>query len=136
MRDHTLEAMPYKGEVHQKAWGHELWVINNEKYCGKLLVFKEGKSFSMHYHLLKDEAWYISKGEFQYTYIDTETSKHIKVIVKEGDCIHLMPGQPHQMLAIEEGSCIFEVSTQHFDSDSYRILPGASQKDNFNNLPF
>ena len=135
MRDHTLEAMPYKGEVHQKAWGHELWVINNEKYCGKLLVFKEGKSFSMHYHLLKDEAWYISKGEFQYTYIDTETSKHIKVIVKEGDCIHLMPGQPHQMLAIEEGSCIFEVSTQHFDSDSYRILPGASQKDNFNNLP-
>ena len=136
MRDHTLEAMPYKGEVHQKAWGHELWVINNEKYCGKLLVFKEGKSFSMHYHLLKDEAWYISKGEFQYTYIDTETSKHIKVIVKEGDCIHLMPGQPHQMLAIEEGSCIFEVSTQHFDSDSYRILPGSSQLDNFNNLPF
>ena len=136
MRDHTLEAMPYKGEVHQKAWGHELWVINNEKYCGKLLVFKEGKSFSMHYHLLKDEAWYISKGEFQYTYIDTETSKHIKVIVKEGDCIHLMPGQPHQMLAIEEGSCIFEVSTQHFDSDSYRVMPGSSQKDNFNNLPF
>ena len=66
----------------------------------------------------------------------TETAKPIKVIVKEGDCIHLMPGQPHQMLAIEEGSCIFEVSTQHFDSDSYRILPGASQKDNFNNLPF
>tara|TARA_R110000787_G_scaffold5390_2_gene19719 strand:- start:71 stop:481 length:411 start_codon:yes stop_codon:yes gene_type:complete len=136
MRDHTLEAMPYKGDIHKKAWGHELWIINNEKYCGKLLVFKKDKSFSMHYHLLKDEAWYISKGEFQYTYIDTETSKHIKVIVREGDCIHLMPGQPHQMLAIEEGSCIFEVSTQHFDSDSYRILPGASQKDNFNNLPF
>ena len=135
MRDHTLEAMPYKGEVHQKAWGHELWVINNEKYCGKLLVFKEGKSFSMHYHLLKDEAWYISKGEFQYTYIDTETSKHIKVIVKEGDCIHLMPGQPHQMLAIEEGSCIFEVSTQHFDSDSYRVGMGSSQLDP-KDLPF
>jgi hypothetical protein len=47
-----------------------------------------------------------------------------------------MPGQPHQMLAIEEGSCIFEVSTQHFDSDSYRVMPGSSQKDNFNNLPF
>ena len=136
MRDHTLEAMPYKGDIHKKAWGHELWIINNEKYCGKLLVFKKDKSFSMHYHLLKDEAWYISKGEFQYTYIDTETSKHIKVIVREGDCIHLMPGQPHQMLAIEEGSCIFEVSTQHFDSDSYRILPGSSQLDNFNTLPF
>ena len=136
MREHTLGALPYKGERHEKAWGYELWIINNEKYCGKLLIFKKDKSFSMHYHLLKDEAWYISKGKFEYTYIDTETAKHHKIVVKEGDCIHLMPGQPHQMLAIEEGSCIFEVSTQHFDSDSYRILPGSSQLDNFNTLPF
>jgi len=136
MREHTLQAMPYKGEIHKKAWGHELWIINNEKYCGKLLVFKKDKSFSMHYHILKDEAWYISKGEFQYTYIDTETADHKSVIVREGDCIHLMPGQPHQMLALEEGSCIFEVSTQHFDSDSYRVLPGSSQEDNSDNLPF
>ena len=136
MREHTLQAQPYEGERHEKAWGHEMWIINNELYCGKLLVFKKDKEFSMHFHLLKDEAWYISKGEFQYTYIDTETSEHKQIIVREGDCIHLMPGQPHQMLAIEEGSCIFEVSTQHFDSDSYRILPGSSQKDNYTNLPF
>lgn len=129
MRDHTIEAMPYQGERHEKAWGHELWIINNELYCGKLLVFKKNKSFSMHFHLLKDEAWYISKGKFMYTYIDTETSKEISVEVWEGDCIHLLPGQPHRMLAIEEGSCIFEVSTQHFDSDSYRIQPGSSQID-------
>jgi quercetin dioxygenase-like cupin family protein len=126
MREHTLQALPYKGEIHKKAWGHELWIINNELYCGKLLVFKANKQFSMHYHMLKDEAWYINKGEFR--------SK----IVREGDCIHLMPGQPHQMLALQEGSCIFEVSTQHFDSDSYRILPGSSQEEGYNNenLPF
>jgi len=135
MRDHTLEAIPYKGEIHKKAWGHELWIINNESYCGKLLVFKEGKSFSMHYHLLKDEAWYISKGKFLYTYIDTETAEHIKLEVAEGDCIHLLPGQPHRMLAIEEGSCIFEVSTQHFDSDSYRVQMGSSQLNPLD-LPF
>ena len=58
MREHTLQAMPYKVEIHKKAWGHE------------------------------------------------------------------------------EGSCIFEVSTQHFDSDSYRVLPGSSQEDNSDNLPF
>ena len=81
MREHTLQAMPYQGERHEKAWGHELWIINNELYCGKLLVFKKDKSFSMHYHLLKDEAWYISKGEFQYTYIDTETAQHHQVVV-------------------------------------------------------
>ena len=136
MRDLTIEAQPYQGERHEKAWGHELWIINNELYCGKLLVFKAHKQFSMHYHLLKDEAWYISKGKFEYKFIDTETSELKSRIVKEGDCIHLMPGQPHQMLALEEGATIFEVSTQHFDSDSYRVLPGSSQEDNYNNLPF
>ena len=38
-----------------------------------------------------------------------------------------MPGQPHQMLALTEGATIFEVSTQHFDYDSYRVKPGSSQ---------
>ncbi len=47
-----------------------------------------------------------------------------------------MPGQPHQMLALTEGATIFEVSTQHFDSDSYRVMPGSSQEDDYNNLPF
>ena len=43
MREHTLEAIPYEGERHEKAWGYELWIINNELYCGKLLVFKNDK---------------------------------------------------------------------------------------------
>jgi hypothetical protein len=30
---------------------------------------------------------------------------------------------PHQLYAMEEGE-IIEVSTQHFDSDSYRIYKG------------
>jgi quercetin dioxygenase-like cupin family protein len=135
MRVHTLEAIPYPGERYEKSWGHELWITNNELYCGKLLVFKKDKQFSMHFHLLKDEAWYISKGKFLYTYIDTEHANQISIEVSEGDCIHLLPGQPHQMLALTEEATIFEVSTQHFDSDSYRIKPGSSQLDPLN-LPF
>ena len=127
MREHTLQAQPYPGERHEKAWGHELWIINGEKYCGKLLVFKKNKEFSMHYHLLKDEAWYISKGKFEFKYIDTEEADEYTTTVNEGDCIHLLPGQPHQMKALTEGATIFEVSTQHFNSDSYRVKPGASQ---------
>ena len=107
MREHTLQAQPYEGDRHEKAWGYELWIINNELYCGKLLVFKKDKEFSMHFHLLKDEAWYISKGQFLYKFIDTETAT------------------------------IKEVSTQHFDYDSYRVIPGSSQLDNFTTkLPF
>tara|TARA_R110002020_G_scaffold372852_1_gene584259 strand:- start:51 stop:464 length:414 start_codon:yes stop_codon:yes gene_type:complete len=130
VRNLTIEAKPYQGEIHKKAWGYENWIINNELYCGKLLVFKINKQFSMHYHLLKDEAWYISKGEFLYKWIDTENATEQETIVKKGDCIHLMPGQPHQMLALTEEATIFEVSTQHFDTDSYRVKPGSSQISN------
>ena len=127
MREHTIQAQPCPGERYEKAWGHELWITNNEKYCGKLLVFKKHKEYSMHFHLLKDEAWYISKGKFEYTYIDTAEADEYTITVNEGDCIRLLPGQPHQMKALTEGATIFEVSTQHFDSDSYRVKPGASQ---------
>ena len=87
-----------------KGWGHEIIFENNEKYCGKLLVFKEGCKFSMHYHMIKDEAWYVQEGEFLYT-------------------VRQLPGQPHQLIALTDGT-IYEVSTQHFDSDSYRIEKG------------
>ena len=48
-------------------------------------------------------------------------------MVLEGDCITIERGMPHQLIALEDGSEIFEVSTQHFDEDSYRIRKGDSQ---------
>ena len=40
----------------EKLWGNELWIHNDEEYCGKLLVFeKKMANFSMHYHLKKKE---------------------------------------------------------------------------------
>jgi hypothetical protein len=66
MRETTLEAIPYEGERHEKAWGHELWIINNELYCGKLLVFKKDKVIFNALSSVKDEAWYINKGKFEY----------------------------------------------------------------------
>jgi hypothetical protein len=40
-----------------------------------------------------------------------------------GDVITNERGEPHQLIALEDGE-IFEVSTKHFDSDSYRIFKG------------
>lgn len=119
---------PKQGKFVKKAWGHELWIHNTEAYCGKLLVFNKDSKFSMHFHLLKEETWYVSKGEFEYYWIDTETAKKESTKLKEGDIIHLLQGQPHQLKALTEGATIFEVSTQHFDEDSYRIEAGDSQK--------
>ena len=110
-----------------KGWGEELIIENNDKYCGKLLIFKAGCKFSMHYHMIKDETWYVNKGEFTYKWIDTETADTIEQHLKSGDIVRQRPGQPHQLIALTDG-IIFEVSTQHFDSDSYRVWKGDSQK--------
>jgi mannose-6-phosphate isomerase-like protein (cupin superfamily) len=110
-----------------KGWGEELIIENNEMYCGKLLIFKAGCKFSMHYHMIKDETWYVDKGEFIYRWIDTETAEVHEQHLKVGDIVRQRPGQPHQLEAKTEG-IIFEVSTTHSDSDSYRVWKGDSQK--------
>lgn len=110
-----------------KGWGEEIIIENNELYCGKILRFFAEAKFSMHYHLNKDETWYVKEGEFVYRWIDTEDATiHEKSLVP-GDVVRQRPGQPHQLIAITDGE-IFEVSTHHEDSDSYRVLPGDSQK--------
>ena len=106
----------------EKKWGYELWIHNDTDYCGKLLVFNNsGDKFSMHYHMIKDETWYVQKGAFQFDWIDTENGERCYTQIQEGDVIEIKKGLPHQLTALLDESTIFEVSTQHFDEDSYRI---------------
>ena len=121
---HKVKPTVCKGCTVPKGWGEELIIENNEMYCGKILIFKSGCKFSMHYHLEKDETWYVNSGEFIYRWIDTETAEVNEVVLKVGDVVRQLPGQPHQLEALTEGE-IFEVSTHHKDSDSYRVWKGA-----------
>jgi mannose-6-phosphate isomerase-like protein (cupin superfamily) len=110
-----------------KGWGHEIIFENNELYCGKLLVFKKGAKFSMHYHMIKDETWFVQEGEFIYRWIDTETAEVIEQLLIKGDSVRQYPGQPHQLEAVSDGT-IYEVSTTHYNTDSYRVWRGDSQQ--------
>jgi len=104
----------------EKLWGYELWIHNDSQYCGKLLVFpKEGSNFSMHYHMIKNETWYVQSGKFQFDWIDN--TKLNRMIISPGDVIYIERGKPHQLTALEDNSSVFEVSTEHFEDDSYRI---------------
>ena len=123
---HKIKPTVCEGCKVPKGWGEELIIENNEMYCGKLLIFKKGCRFSMHYHLIKDEAWYVDKGEFIYRWIDTESAETIEQKLKEGDVVRQRVGQPHQLIALTDG-VVFEVSTQHFDEDSYRVVKGDTQ---------
>lgn len=106
----------------EKQWGYELWIHNDSQYCGKLLVFpKKDSHFSMHYHMIKNETWYIQSGSFRYDWIDTNEAKLHSTILNIGDCVYVERGNPHQLTALEDNSTVFEVSTEHFDYDSYRI---------------
>lgn len=110
-----------------KGWGEEIIIENNEMYCGKVLKFFAEAKFSMHYHMNKDETWYVREGEFVYRWIDTDNAVVHERSLFPGDVVRQYPGQPHQLVAITDGE-IFEVSTHHEDSDSYRVFPGDSQK--------
>ena len=107
-----------------KGWGFEKWIVNNEEYCGKLLYFVKGKRCSWHYHELKDEVFYIQSGKMLVKYSDSsEIEKAQELVLEKGDNFHVYRGLRHQMIALEDTE-LFEFSTQHFDSDSYRIQKG------------
>tara|TARA_R110002020_G_scaffold336206_3_gene551365 strand:+ start:1645 stop:2013 length:369 start_codon:yes stop_codon:yes gene_type:complete len=108
-----------------KGWGFEKWIVNNEEYCGKLLYFVKGRRCSWHYHKLKDEVFYVQSGKMLVKYSDHTDKLDLadEIILGPGDNFHVYRGLRHQMIALEDTE-LFEFSTQHFDSDSYRIKKG------------
>jgi quercetin dioxygenase-like cupin family protein len=109
--------------IVEKGWGKEIIFVNNNEYCGKILCFEKGKKFSMHYHLKKKETWYVSKGSFTLIWIDTTIGAQYSETLNVGDVITNERGDPHQLIALEYSE-IFEVSTKHYDEDSFRIYKG------------
>ena len=96
----------------EKVWGKEIWLVNKE-YCGKILLLKKGFRCSVHHHKNKDETFYISKGK---VLIELAGEKEI---MKPGQSLLIKPGEKHRFTGLEDSE-IFEFSTHHEDSDSYR----------------
>lgn len=106
-----------------KEWGYELWMANNERYCGKILFMKQGRCCSLHYHEQKDEVLYVKFGRIQMLHYNPFTDKGYKINwneVSTGSAFHIERNRVHQMIALEDTE-IIETSTQHFDEDSFRL---------------
>jgi len=104
-------------EIHKKGWGYENWLVNCPLYCGKILHFDAGKRCSNHYHKIKDETFYILHGQFLIEH------NGLVFVLKEGETLRIKPNENHRMTALTDGD-IIEISTQHFEDDSYRIEKG------------
>ncbi len=102
----------------KKDWGYEEWVINNEIYCFKKIFVEKGYQCSIHWHKIKDETFYIETGK-----IKLEVFAKNPITLKKGDVYRLTPNSLHRFTALED-TMIYEISTHHEDSDSYRVVKG------------
>ena len=94
------------------------------KFVPKGWGFEKWKKCSWHYHELKDEVFYIQSGKVVVRYsTGDQIERATERILGPGDNFHVFRGLRHQVEALEDTE-LFEFSTQHFDSDSYRILKG------------
>ncbi len=94
----------------------------------QVLVVDFKKSCSFHFHLDKEEIFFVFKGTIYFEWKDTEDGESLALDLQVGDSVHIPQGCPHRFTGSDEkGSAIIECSTHHEDSDSYRIFPGDSQ---------
>lgn len=115
---------PIRAPVHlqPKGWGHEVWIHNDERYCGKILVVKAGKRCSLHFHAKKHETFYVQSGRLRMR-LRHRDGREESFEMKKGDILEIEPGTAHQFTGIEDAE-LFEFSTQHFEDDSIRIEKG------------
>lgn len=110
----------------EKDWGYELWLANNDLYCGKILHINRGHCSSWHYHRLKTETFYVLSGRLQVTYgwSDKIELAENKSILDAGDCFDIPIGMRHRLIAYDGDVEFLEISTTHYDDDSIRLEPG------------
>jgi len=117
-------AGPKEMRWEPRGWGGELHIANGPLFCGKLLKFMKDKRCSWHRHVQKTEVFYLQSGRLRILYsFDDDKFKAKELILEPGMNFHVPIGLRHQMIALEDSE-LFEFSTQHFDSDSYRIERG------------
>ena len=111
-----------------KGWGFELVFANNDKYCGKLLVFDQaGAKTSLVFHKEKAKSWFVNAGRFKISCIDVATGELKQSELSEGQTADLGQLGPHQIEALVANSIIFEVGTADYVEDRFRLAPGDTQ---------
>jgi len=102
-------------KVYDKVWGREYWMANTSLYCGKILEVVGSGRCSIHFHKKKTETFFLLSG-----HIMMEIEDHMFRMIP-GGTVTIPTDTKHRFTGLDESSKIIEVSTEHFDEDSYRV---------------
>lgn len=101
-----------------KVWGTEVWLVNNERYCAKLLNIKPGYQCSLHYHPVKKETFIVLDGGVN---LEIGLSNDTTFLVA-GESYTLEPNTPHRFSSYTDSpAVILEISSTHSDDDVVRL---------------
>ncbi len=110
--------------VIPKAWGQEIWLVNEPEYCCKILDINKGAAGSLHYHPIKKETFIVIKGKIQLEYGGDK-----ELMWLGSGSMTILPNTPHRFKALKDSS-ILEISTHHDDNDIVRIEKSNDNKPN------
>ncbi len=98
-----------------KVWGKEYWIVNCKEYCGKLLYINKGAKSSYHYHPLKRESFFASRGTVIIKMQDNDY-----ILTPTNKAITIEPFEAHSFYG-ETEAVLLEISTHHKDRDIVRL---------------
>ena len=110
-------------KIVPKVWGEERWIVNNDLYCGKILVLNKGAQCSFHMHPKKHETFHVIGGCVQ-MHIEGMTK-----LLKSGDTVTIPPNTLHSFFGLTYSE-IFEISTPHDDNDVVRFSQSTAASEN------
>ncbi len=99
-------------------WGTEIWIVNCDEYCSKLLYLPKGAQCGEHYHKLKKETFYCLKGQVALKVKDKDM-----IIDSFSKPITIRPTENHSFKGITN-AILLEISTHHEDSDVVFLSEG------------
>ncbi len=125
-KEHPI--LKFKAKRVDRAWGHEEWIANSKFYCGKRLIIKKNHACSLHFHKNKLETMHLQSGKIEIRFRNPFSAEDYVVLLVPGDSIHIHSPAMHQIFAIEDSE-LYEFSTEHEESDSYRVEKNITIKD-------
>ena len=92
----------------------EYWIVNDRvnTYCGKFLFMFDKQRCPLHHHMMKDETFFIVKGNV------SMTANEKTWLMRQGDTFKMRPGVDHTFAAVDGPALVLEVSLPSIEHDN------------------